>query len=160
MVRRLAKMHSRLGLSAIIGYVLLITLVVTLATFVTVWYKGTSERQIGQTLEHFENTAECSDVKYEVVFLYGDCELEIYNLGKFKMDKVKLDYYLANGEVESETLELNIMPRYGVETEEMPRDSEILKVKVTPIIVTDSKEISCTSERTHVPKEILCHEGA
>lgn len=156
MVRRRRKMHSRLGMSPVIGYVLLITLVIGLASFVTVWYKQSSEKQIGQTLDFFENTAECTDVKYELVFQYGKCQMAIYNLGKFKIDKVQLDYSLENGELESITKELNILPKYGEIITDLPSSSTIEKVKVTPIIISSTKQISCSSERSHVPKEALC----
>jgi len=156
MVRKRRKMYSRVGMSPVIGYVLLITLVIGLATFVTIWYKQSSEKQIGQTLDYFENSAECADVKYELVFGYGDCQFGIYNLGKFKIDKVQLDYSLINGELETTTKELNILPKYGEIVSDLPTSSEIVKIKVTPIIITGTKQISCSTERTHTPKEVLC----
>ncbi|MCG2719872.1 MAG: hypothetical protein L6266_04035, partial [Nanoarchaeota archaeon] len=97
----------------------------------------------------------CVDVKYELVFDYGNCQMAIYNLGKFKIDKVQLDYSLEGGELETTTKELNILPKYGELITDLPATT-IEKVKITPIIITGIKQISCSSERSHTPKEVLC----
>lgn len=132
------------GISPIIAFVLVISLVVSLGAFVSIWYKNASTKQIESALEQLENTAECANVKFEVSFDYETCTITLFNSGEEIINNMVVSYSFADGTKQSETEELDIAENARKSIEQVPN---FQKVVFTPILVREGTQITCTDER-------------
>ncbi len=136
---------ARKGISPIIAFVLILGLVISLATFVSFWYQGVTESQIDTALEMFEDTPECNGVRYEVGFDYSTCSITLFNAGDEEINKLVLSYAFSDGSTNTETREVTLPPNARETVSEVPNFAE---ATFTPILIRETKQISCTDERT------------
>jgi len=132
------------GISPIIAFVLLITLVISLGTFVSIWYKNTSTKQMEIALEQLENTAECSQVRFEIGFDYETCSISVFNAGEEIINNLGIVYSFTDSTKQSEIKELSISPNARKSITQVPN---FVKAVFSPILIRGGKEITCTDER-------------
>lgn len=132
------------GISPIIAFVLVITLVISLGAFVSVWYKNTSTKQIEMAMEQLENTADCAKVKFEVGFDYETCSITVFNAGEELINNLEMVYSFIDGTKQSEIKELSISPGARKSITQAPN---FMNLVITPILIRTGKEITCTDER-------------
>lgn len=149
MKKRIIK--GKKGVSHVIEMVLLTALAVGMGAFVTIWYTQSSEKQSTELLQTYENQAECLEIKYDAAFEYENCRIAVYNLGMFKIDQIKADFYLNDGTTKSSILDMNIMPREGqyVELSSIGVPGDFTKAKFTPIIIKNKKKLVCPSDKEY-----------
>lgn len=143
-------MISRKAIAPIIAFVLLMGLAVTLGVFVTIWYTRASEKQTSELIGRFGTEEECSSVSFDAALDYDACTGEMYNLGKFTIDKIKIDTYYTDGTEKHDIADVNILPREGVSAP-LPL-SLIAKLQISPILEDKGELIECTNNREFVPK--------
>ncbi|RME54330.1 hypothetical protein D6777_04190 [Candidatus Woesearchaeota archaeon] len=134
------------GISAVVGYTLLVGLAVALGAIVIVWSRGAAETQTETVLLPYANEAECAAVNYNVNFSFGMCKLRIYNSGQLKWERMVLatDNCLSDGYEYTDP----VMPKEWAEID-LTGCSQPITVEVLPIIKSQGQEAKCSKSRTY-----------
>lgn len=140
---------SKKGMSEIITYILLLSLAVSLGTFITVWYKSTTEKQISGFLTPIEGSSQCDEVNVNVVFNYGACSISVYNTGSLTFDSMKITYADSNGGFNSTDYDsINLIPRMSLNDIEIPNEGmanreNLVNINIIPIVVSGKQPYYC-----------------
>ncbi len=147
-------MKSKKGISAIIGYVLLLGLAVALGMFVTSWYLKSSGSQSEQVLTAVEGGLLCEEVSINMGFDYENCKVKVKNTGKFIITKFDLAFSGGAGVLNPSqyTYKEAILPRANAESLKLPftKNQKNIKVSATLYITKDSKLLSCAKEKEYI----------
>ena len=155
-------MNRKKGIAPIIAFVMLMALAVSMGVFVTIWYTRSTQTQTSEMIEKLATGEECADVKFDVSFDYENCRAVVYNLGSFKIDKVKVERYSGavmkseiwdTGEDSPLCYEVSsrlpgLVPKNGCE---IPMNASLTKLQFSPIIVKGSTLMQCLNNREFTP---------
>ncbi|HII16272.1 MAG TPA: hypothetical protein HA362_08275 [Nanoarchaeota archaeon] len=155
-------MKHKKGIAPIIAFVMLMALAVTMGAFVTIWYTRSTQSQTSEMIERLATGEECADVKFDVSFDYENCAAIIYNLGSFKIDKIKAERYSGavmrseiwgTGEDSELCYEVSgrlpgLIPKNGCA---IPMNATLTKLQFSPIIVKGSTMMQCLNNREFTP---------
>ncbi len=143
-------MVSKKAIAPIIAFVLLMGMAVAMGAFVTIWYTRTSEKQTAELIGRFGTEEECSGVGFDIAFNYDTCSAEVYNLGSFTIDKVKVDAYFLDGSETHDMVDIAATPKTGAAVP-LPLSS-ISRLQFSPILEEKGRLTQCINEREFVPK--------
>ncbi len=135
-------------MSEIITYVLILSLAVSLGTFIAVWYKGTTERQASGILTPLEGSSECDEVNVNIAFNYGSCTITVYNTGGLAISGMRINYADATGGFNStEYNSVSLMPRANMPIE-IPVEGlnrvGLSNINIIPIILSGKQPYYCS----------------
>lgn len=149
---------DRKGIAPIIAFVMLMAIAVTMGVFVTIWYTRATQAQTSGMIEKLATGEECADIKFDISFDYENCIAAVYNLGSFKIDKIKVERYNGavmksdiweTGEESPLCFEVDgrnpgLIPKNGCA---IPMNSSLTKLQFSPIIAKGKSLMQCLNNR-------------
>jgi hypothetical protein len=142
-------MRNKKGLSEIISYILILSLAVSLGTFIMVWYKGLAEKEVSGVLTPLEGTSQCDDVNINVVFNYDSCAITVYNTGNLAVKGLKITYADAFGGFNTtDYLDMQIQPRLNSGPIVFPIEgidpSRVVNANIVPFVIASKQLYYCS----------------
>ena len=139
---------NKKGMSEVISYILILALAVSLGTFITVWYKSTTEKQIAGFLTPVEGTSQCDEVNVNLVFNYDACSVNVYNTGSLTITDMKITYSDTGGNSNiTDYNKINLMPRSNVPLDipvEGITRTNLVNVNIIPIVMSGKQPYYCS----------------
>ena len=129
------------GAEAIVAWVLLVGLSITLGVIVMQWSKEQAEKQAKDIVREVEGDIKCVDVSINAYFTDANCdEIFITNKGYFKILSIKIRPDIGT----VETLNINLDPQ---QSQTLNIGYLTNKLDIIPIIKAGKEDIACLDRK-------------